>query len=196
MQSPFKRQPKSIKQIIKDLILKEIEKESKKKINIIVIPTRIGQSCWGTRNLRRISPSNHYKIDQGAIFSPINCSQISPVNQSQGSPSNYRIKNKSKYEKLLKMNNQQQPNQINKKEQKFKTEPRQKSQSVNTTKPFHQRLPSLPRRINYFAEETKSLQLKLTDTIEGYQVKQDDMSFEIDEYVQMKYIKQIKHQEI
>ncbi|CAD8164177.1 unnamed protein product [Paramecium octaurelia] len=195
MQTPFKKQPKSIKQIIKDLIIKEMERESKKKINIIVIPTRIGQSCWGTRNLRRISPSNHQKNEQGAIFSPINCSQISPMNQSPGSPSNYRIKNKSKYGKLLKMNNQEQTYQASKKEQKYKTEPRQKSQSVNTTKPFHQRLPSLPRRINYFADEAKSLQLKLTDTIEGYRVQQDDMSLEIDEYVKMKYINQFKHQE-
>ncbi|CAD8078110.1 unnamed protein product [Paramecium sonneborni] len=194
MQTPFKKQPKSIKQIIKDLIIKEMEKESRKNINIIVMPTRIGQSCSGIQNFRRISPTNYKKIDQGVVFTPINCNQISPMNQSQISPLNQKIKNRSKHEKLLKIT-QQQNNQEKKKVEKQKTEPRQKSLSLHTNKLLHQRLPSLPKRINYFTEEAKSLQLKLTDTIEGYQVQQNDMSFEIDEYVKMKYIKQIKYQE-
>ncbi|CAD8073495.1 unnamed protein product [Paramecium primaurelia] len=195
MQTPFRKQPKSVKQIIKELILKEMEKEGQNKINIVVIPTRIGQSCWGTSNLRRISPSNYQRIDQGTIFTPINCTQISPINYNQGTPLNCKSKYRSKYQNLLKMTNQQ-PNQCKKKQEiQYKTEPRQKSFSLHTAKHIHQRLPSLPRKINYFAEEAKSLQIKLTDTLEGYQVQQDDMSFEIDEYVKMKYIKQINYQE-
>ncbi|CAD8163263.1 unnamed protein product [Paramecium octaurelia] len=194
MQTPFRKQPKSVKQIIKELILKEMEKEGKKtNFNIVVIPTRVGQSCWGTTNLRRISPTNYQRVDQGPVFSPINCTQISPITFSQGTPKNSKTKQKSKYQKLLKMTDEQ-PYQYKKQQERYKTEARQKSLSLNTAKNIHQRLPSLPRKINYLTEEAKSLQIKLTDTIEGYQVHEDDMSFEIDEYVKMKYIKQIKYQ--
>ncbi|CAD8077377.1 unnamed protein product [Paramecium sonneborni] len=195
MKTPFKKQPKSIQEIIKDFLTKEMEKESKKNINIVILPTKIGQSSWRTRNFGRISTSNNKTIDQNVIVTPNNYNQISTINQSQISSSNDKTKNKSKQDKLVNITQQQQ-NQYKRKVEIQKTKSHRKSFSLNTNKSIYQKLPNLPRRINYFTEVAKSLELKFNDTIEGYQVEQDDMSFEIDEYVKMKYIKQIQYQEI
>ncbi|CAD8056336.1 unnamed protein product [Paramecium primaurelia] len=181
MQSPMKTQQKSIKQIIYDLMLKEMQKDSQKKLNIVVIPMRYGQQ-WGCRNLKKITPSSKQKSEHFLKFSPINCTKISP--------DNFKEKERKKYEKLISLANQKSK-QISREDLQV-TQSRQKSYSMNNTKVINQKLPSLPKRIQSRAAKAASLQLYNLDSLEGYNLQVEDMSLEIDEYVKLKSVNSIR----
>ncbi|CAD8091194.1 unnamed protein product [Paramecium sonneborni] len=181
MQNPLNSQQKSIKQIISDLMMKEMQKDSKKKLNVVVIPMRYGQQ-WGSRNLKKITPLHKQKSEHALKFSPINCTQISP--------DNFKEKERRNYQKLISLANQKSK-QISR-ENQYMVQSRQKSYSLNVAKPIHQKLPSLPKRIQYRAAKAESLQLYNIDSLEGYNIQAEDMSFEIDEYVKLKSVHSIR----